>query len=227
MSKSDTGESETNLRNPSLHTDDFERLLSDNYKIFTILSVFAALSVYLFNLSSEIQANYVDWGVAGALFMFMLSVLVLVYKLMYQLANYEEIGIVFRTLTSGILVGLIAVTVGIFSIVSEFFGEVVVLSSFVVVGIIYSAYINWFPWDEFRDLNNVPKNAREKIKEAPSKANLWCVTLLLVFSSFLPSFPKLDGESGYIVIPMIICIVPFHYALSFGIRKWHLSKIQS
>lgn len=207
-----------------LRTEPFEELLTKNYKMFTIVSVFGALTVYLFNLRNQVPNRYVDWGVAGALLMFLISSLTIVHKLSYRLANHDDIAWTYRTLTAVILFGLIAVMYSILGVAVQFLGEVVMLSMFISAIVVVSVYDNIFPWEKFRDVGGVSEETAEKIKNAPHVANTWAVTAILLSGIVIPSLPKVDGYSPLYIIPALVIWIVIHTLLSFALRRRYLSK---
>lgn len=209
-----------------LPTQPFESLLTDNYKLFAIIGVFGALAVYLFNLRNSAPNQFIDWGIAGSLLMFLVSSLTLVNKLSHSLVNHEDIAWLYRTFTGGILAGLIAVIYGIFGVVSQFLGEVVVLATFVVGVVVYTAYMNLFPWEKFEKLEGVSEEQKKKIKNVPHQANTWAVVAILLSGSYLPEFPKLDGYRPFLLFPAMIIGIITHFVVSFGLRKYHLEDVE-
>jgi hypothetical protein len=213
------------LDDPEIHPA--ESILSSNYKIFAVIGIFGALSVYLFEFRKSAPNEYVDWGVAGALLLFVLTSIALIHKLSNQALGMEGITWTTRSFISAIIFGLVAILLGILGIVIQFLGEVIMVGSFAFLGAVYITYINMFPWGSFNDIEGISETTAKKIKKSPDIANTWAVVAIILSGLVIPELPRIDGYNPLALIPALVIGILTHYLVSFGLRRRHLKKDES
>lgn len=219
-SDGDDAETEDDLR-----TSDFEGYLDSNHRLIAIIGVFGALTVYLFNLRGRIPNEFIDWGITGALSVFLVLSSILVYKTTHEVILTEP-DLVHRFLSTAFLTGLFGVMFAVIGISIEFLGKLSILLVFVVVIAGYSIYLDIFPWEKF-NIENASSEAQEKVKNAPHIANYFSVLVIMFSSAIAPEFPGINGENPLLLVISITLGVITHILLSFILRYRYLSKDHS
>ena len=202
--------------------EDVDKLLKSEYPLFAVVGVLGALSVYLFDFRKGAPNQFVDFGVGGALLMFLVASFVLVRKLFDQLRYAREIDW-YRLLPIGLLLtGLIAVMYGIAGVGTAFLGEIVMLLGLGLAGTLFVGYMIYFPHEKFDDVTGVPQDRAKRISDAQHHGGTVAVLVILFSGLIFPELPKIDGYNPLLVIPAVILAIGAHYITSFGLRWYHL-----
>ncbi|WP_226040198.1 hypothetical protein [Natrinema sp. DC36] len=219
-SKSPTqADSQTEL----LSVDEF---LSENYSLFAVVGVLAALAVYMQNFQESASRELVNLGLVSALLMFLVTALILLFKLFQQATYADKVDIERVVPFSALIIGLGGLIVSISGVAFEFYTQFVQVIDWTIGVVIFTSYLIWFPWDKFSNADNVSKSTQKRLKKTPAVAINFTVCAIIIYAdnsyAILQGLVKVDGYNKMIIFPGFIGAVVLHLIISNLIKEYCL-----
>jgi len=171
---------------------------SENYSLFAVAGVLAALSVYMRDFRSASPSGSVEFGVVSSLLMFSLVSVVLLYKTVNQ-AMTVDVAEPSRVVGySTLIVGIGGLLYSILSVTVVFQSQLVriVDIGFVVGGL--SSYFIWLSNSQFSTADrNVSEQTADAIENIPAAAALATLITYISADNMSPSLVQSFTQFGF------------------------------
>jgi len=225
-----SGDSEENTDNADILS--VSEFLSENYNLFAVAGVLAALAVYLRDFRPASPNGSVEFGVVSALLMFSLVSGVLLLKSFDQAITAQEVELSRVAGYSVLIMGIIGLLYSILSITAIFQTQLVrVIDIGFVVGIL-SGYLIWFPTKRFNEpTENISEKTRNAIGKIPEVAVITTfLTYIFVnnnYSEIIQSYMFIEYLDQVISAWPFLIGVSAHYMWCLVIRRYYIFRDNS